>query len=197
MSFCYSRLSVSFSSSFLSKLLWAMSCQYHSNIKNWLGSQSAVQNVVRQSPLYTLAPPLPVFKLIWYCCPIVLMRTNQDTYRFKLKHPMYIIRNYVCNERNFGNLILDNQSPVHCASFSNFWVPIAQKFESQWVFKDSVKIREFVLFEGKCGQRRIPTDLQRLTVARIIDLFALKRCQKKRNEQGYEFFKTGFEKYFV
>ena len=41
----------------------------------------------------------------------------------------------------FWNHILAIHSSVHCASFDTFWAPIAQIFETQWIFKYSRKFR--------------------------------------------------------
>ena len=53
------------------------------------------------------------------------------------------------------------------------------------------------VFEGKCWRFLILPEVQSLTVARIIDRFGRKRCQKKRNGAINTLLYVFFQKYFV
>ena len=76
--------------------------------------------------------------------------------------------------------------------FALLLVPFVQFGQSE-----SLNIREklsLATFFFEMATSRIFWNLWRPTVTRIFEQFELKRCQKKHNEHGYEFPKSGSKK---
>ena len=75
-------------------------------------------------------------------------------------------------------------SPHECTYFGIFCVQIGQSFDQQRV-SEILELQDFPIFErGKYLRFEIFTELCKLTATLMFHRFGLKKCQKKRNDEG-------------